>query len=518
MFLKHSAVLLFLTCLSSLLNGASPRPNVVFILVDDLGWRDLGIEGSTFYETPHVDRLAASGVRFTQGYAACQVCSPSRASIMTGLYPTKLGITEWIGQAAGTDWKQNTEMLPAHYARSLPEDSLTLAQVFKAHGYATFLAGKWHLGDNEEDLPQNHGFDVNKGGWGKGYPSGGFFSPYENPHLEDGPKGEYLTLRLAQETSQFIEANSENPFFAFLSFYTVHSPSQTTKALWEKYRAKAAGLPQPKSRFILDRRSPVRQVQDNPVYGGMVEAMDTAVGQVLATLEELGLREHTIVVFTSDNGGVSAGDHKATSILPLRGGKGRQWEGGLRVPFYISWPETIQPATIDSPAIGIDFFPTLIELAGLETPMEPGMDGVSLLPALKGEGLPARPLFWHYPHYSNQGGDPSSIIRKGDWKLIHYHENRQAELYNLVRDPGEQSDLSAIYPELTESLMAELSAWLKATGAVFPMPNPNYDAVQAARQRAKILLNEMPSLEKEAAAYLEPDWQPAKGWWEETGL
>ncbi len=323
------------------------RPNVGFILADDLGWRDLSVEGSEFYESPHVDRIANEGMRFMRGYAACQVCSPSRASIMTGKYPARLNITDWIGAAAGTDWKRNTRLLPAQYERHLPHDDLSIAEAFRKGGYRTFFAGKWHLG-GDGSSPKDHGFEINVGGHHRGSPPGGFFSPYKNPKMNDGPTGESLPIRLGEEAASFIEQHQDEPFFCFLSFYSVHAPLQTTHQLWDKYRQKAIRNPKPDSRFIIDRTTPVRQVQDHPVYGGMVEAMDTGIGKVLTTLDRLNLTENTIVVFTSDNGGVSAGDGKATSNLPLRGGKGRQWEGGIREPYYIRWPGVVKSGSRSS--------------------------------------------------------------------------------------------------------------------------------------------------------------------------
>ena len=269
--------------LASLVLLAERKPNVVFILADDLGWRDLSVEGSDFYESPHIDRIAKEGMRFTQGYATCQVCSPSRASLVTGKYPARLDITNWKGAQEKEDWKRNTKLLPPAYNWSLPHEDTTLAEAFKNAGYATFFAGKWHLGD-EGSFPEDHGFDINIGGHHRGSPPGGYFSPYENPKMEDGENGEYLPLRLGKETARFIESHKDKPFLAYLSFYNVHGPIQTTKALWEKYREKAVNRPVAKTRFLIERTTPVRQVQDNPLYAGMVEAMDDAVGMVLDCL------------------------------------------------------------------------------------------------------------------------------------------------------------------------------------------------------------------------------------------
>ena len=336
-----------------------------------MGWKDLSNEGSTFYESPNVDRIAGEGMKFTRGYASCQVCSPSRASILTGKYPTNHGITTWIGDRAGEAWRgtgRHDSHLPPEYERNLRASEITLAEAMKAGGYKTFFAGKWHLG-SKGSWPTDHGFEINKGGWDVGSPRGGFFSPWQNPNLESGPKGESLTLRLGQETADFIEENKDQPFLAYLSFYTVHGPIQTTPQLWKKYREKAEKAGLAKKRFVFDRRLNVRQVQDCPIYAGMIELMDHAIGTVLAKLDEHGLEKNTIICFTSDNGGVSSGDAFATSNLPLRGGKGRQWEGGIREPFYLKAPGTTKPGSTSSiPVSGIDWYPTILELCGVPLP------------------------------------------------------------------------------------------------------------------------------------------------------
>ena len=329
--MKFLLPLLLLVPCHLLLAGDS-RPNVLFILADDLGRQDLTIEGSKYYETPHIDSIAKSGMRFEYGYSACQVCSPSRASIMTGKVPARHGVTDWIGAKTGTAWNRNDRVLPPGYTHHLVHEDTTLAEAFKAGGYTTFFAGKWHIG-GKGSFPEDHGFDINIGGHHAGSPPGGFFAPYTNPKMKSGPDGESLPIRLAAETSKFIESNAFGPFFAFLSFYSVHGPIQTTPDLWKKYRDKAAAAgPAPEERFLIDRTLPVRQVQDCPIYAGMMQSMDTAVGNVLTTLKKLDLAKNTIVVFTSDNGGVTSGDAFSTAALPFRGGKGRQWEGGLRAP------------------------------------------------------------------------------------------------------------------------------------------------------------------------------------------
>lgn len=499
--------------------NSSDRPNIVFILADDLGWRDLGGAGSSFYESPHIDRIAAEGMRFTQGYAACQVCSPSRASIMTGKYPTRHGITDWIGAATGEAWRKrgrHTKVLPPEYEWQMGAEEITLAEALREAGYRTFFAGKWHLGDVGSH-PEDHGFEINKGGWRVGGPAGGYFSPYKNPKLVDGPAGESLPVRLGTETARFIDQHKGEPFLAYLSFYSVHGPIQTRRELWAKYRQKAVETGLPQSRFVFDRVMPVRQVQDCPIYAGMIESMDDGVGLVLDALKRNGLEEKTIVVFTSDNGGVSAGDAKSTSNLPLRGGKGRQWEGGVREPYYVKAPGVTRPgSTCDVPVSGIDFYPTLLALAGVPMPAKQDVDGVSLVPLLKGGDAPhisSRDLYWHYPHYGNQGGEPSSMIRRGDWKLIHYWEDGRDELYNLKSDPAEQSDVITRNAEVAKTLRKALDAWLSETKARIPKPDPEYDDAKyqawLERQRTTV----MQQLERQHAAYLEEDWQPNRDWW-----
>jgi arylsulfatase A-like enzyme len=346
---------------------------------------------------------------------------------------------------------------------------------------------------------------------------GGYFSPWENPKLDPGPAGECLPLRLGQETAHFIEESKDEPFLAFLSFYSVHAPIQTSRERWEKYRRKAIAAGEPESRFAFDRRLPVRQVQDCPIYGGMIEAMDDAVGLVLAALDEHGLSDDTIVVFTSDNGGVSSGDAYSSSMLPLRGGKGRQWEGGIREPFYVRFPGRVEAGTTcDVPVNGYDFYPTFLEYAGVAVPEEQIVDGLSIVPLLNGETTPAleeRDLCWHYPHYGNQGGDPSAIIRSGKWKLIHYYEDGHDELYDLVSDEGEQQDLASAHPDRVTELRRRLDRWLVETGAILPVADPEHDAEQEQADLDYIRTNLMARLEKEHAEYLDPNWEPNADWW-----
>ncbi len=468
---------LLVLLLSSLPVIAAVQPNIVFFLADDLGQRDLACYGSTFYETPNLDRLAKDGAQFTDAYAACPVCSPTRASLLTGQWPQRTGITDYIGAPTKPEqWKANTKLLPAPYTDRLALDAPTLAKAMKGAGYATFFAGKWHLGP-EGHWPENQGFDINMGGIDRGGPYGGkkYFSPYGNPRLPDGPDGEHLPDRLATETAKFIEANKDRPFFAYYSFYDVHTPLMAREDLRAKYEAKRArlGLTEKWGR---EEPRDVRLVQEHVVYAAMVEAMDLAVGKVLAKLDELGLRENTIVIFTSDNGGLSTSEGWPTSNLLLRGGKGWMYEGGIREPLLVRWPAAIKAGSVlNTPVSSPDFFPTLLEAAGTKPLTGQTLDGTSLLPLLKSGTLPERALFWHYPHYGNQGGAPSAAVRRGDWKLIEWLEDDRVELFNLATDLGEQHNLAAKEPTRVAQLRAELAAWQKQVGAKFPAPNPNYD-------------------------------------------
>jgi arylsulfatase A-like enzyme len=496
------------------------KPNIVFILVDDLGWKDLSYNGSEYYETPNVDRIANEGISFTNGYANCQVCSPSRASIMLGTFPARHGITDWIGAKTDTAWRQKgrfNKLLPPQYVRELPQADTTLAEAFKAVGYETFFAGKWHLG-SKGSWPENHGFDINKGGWDRGAPQGGYFSPWKNPNLKNLQEGENLTMRLANETVEFMQSNHPDstgkPFFAYLSFYAVHSPIQTTQAKWAKYRDKAEEMGIASSGYEMGHFLPIRQVQDNPIYAGLVETMDDAVGTVLKSLDELGLEENTIVVFTSDNGGVAAGDAYSTSNLPLRGGKGYQFEGGVREPYLIKIPWLEKKGIrLKEPATGADFYPTLLDLADIPLKPDQHQDGVSLLPAINGQNLPERPLIWHYPHYGNQGGEPSSIIRQGDWKLIHYYEDGRQELYHLADDLSEERDLSAERVELVKSLSTSLFKYLNTVGAKYPVPDPAYDASKEAAYLAQIRNKLLLELEQKRKEILSTGFDPTNNWW-----
>jgi len=496
------------------------KPNFIFILADDLGYHDLSVTGSQYYETPNIDRIANEGMTFTEGYATCQVCSPSRASIMLGTFSARHGITDWIGARTGEEWRKANrfnQLLPPEYVHNLPSDAMTLPESLKEGGYKTFFAGKWHLGDSTS-WPEVHGFDINKGGWDVGSPHGGYFAPWNNPNLESGPNWENLSMRLAMETVDFMKQNNPKvtgqPFFAYLAFYAVHAPIQTTREKWAKYRQKAEDTGIAETGFEMGHFLPIRQVQDNPVYAGLVEAMDDAVGEVMNAVDELGLSENTVIVFTSDNGGVAAGDAFATSNLPLRGGKGYQFEGGIREPYFIKVPgTTINGEQNSTPVTGADFYPTILELADLDLKPEQHLDGKSLVSVISGGTMAERPLIWHYPHYGNQGGEPSSIIREGEWKLIHYYEDGREELYNLKNDLEEQADVAADNSELVTVMSKKLFSMLDEMGARYPTKDPAYSAEKEKIYLDKVVNKRWPQLEKQRLNFLSPDFDPKNNWW-----
>ncbi len=454
-------------------SAAEQRPNFVFFLVDDLGWTDLGCYGSSFYETPNVDNLAKSGMMFTDAYAACQVCSPTRASILTGRYPTRTGITDFIGAAQPDRWKRKTKMLPAPYEMQLAHDEVTLAEILKENGYATFFAGKWHLG-GEAHWPEHQGFDVNQGGIDRGGPYGGkkYFSPYGNPRLEDGPAGEHLPDRLATETVKFMTEHKDEPFLAYLSFYSVHTPLISREDLKQKYQKKKETIKHGEI-WGQEGERKVRLVQEHAVYAGMVDAMDQAVGKVLKGVDDLGLTDNTVVMFMSDNGGLSTSEGHPTSNLPLRGGKGWIYEGGIREPMIVRWPGVTKAnSSSDQYVSSVDFFPTILQIAGIELPSEVTLDGMSFAPVLEGKEIDRGAIYWHYPHYGNQGGSPSAAIREGDWKLIEFYEDGHLELYNLADDLSEENNLVEKKPDVAEKLHTELKAWREETGAKMPTHRP----------------------------------------------
>ena len=434
--------------------ATAPKLNVVLILADDLGWTDLHCYGSDYYETPHIDRLAHDGVKFTQAYSACTVCSPSRAALLTGKYPARLHVTDWIPGLP----PENPKLVVPEWTKYLPLEESTIANALHSAGYASASIGKWHLG-GEAYWPTKHGFDINIAGTEAPNPKS-YFAPYKIVTLLEGPDGEYLTDRLGVEANRFIEQHKDQPFFLYLPHFAVHLPIQAKQALIAKYRAKRkAG-----------------QEQKNAGYAGMIESMDDTVGSIRKKLEELKLADHTLLIFASDNGGRVP----TTSNLPLRVGKGSCYEGGTRVPLIFYWPGVTTPSSVcDVPVIGMDLYRTILEAVGVKAGAEKGVDSVSLVPLLRQTGgLKRDELFWHYPHYQHYqlgGTTPYGAIHKGDFKLIEYFSDMRVELYNLKDDIGEQHNLAAQMPAKVEALRARLHAWRKEVGAQMPTPNPAYD-------------------------------------------
>ena len=439
-------------------------PNIVFILIDDLGWADSGCYGSKFYQTPNIDQLAAQGMKFTDAYAACPVCSPTRASIMTGKYPARLHLTDWL---PGRPDQPSQKLLRPAFRQELPLEEITVAKSLKAAGYVTASIGKWHLGGAGFG-PQQQGFDVNIAGDHTGTPLS-YFAPFKNqqrtmPGLEKSEPGEYLTDRLTAEAEKFIEQNQAKPFFLYLPHYAVHTPLTGKADLIAKYQAL----------------TPTTE-QTNAVYAAMIESMDDSVGRILRKLDALKLSEHTIVIFTSDNGGLAVREGArtpATSNAPLREGKGFMYEGGLRVPFIVKWPGVVRPGSVCATAVSsVDFHPTILGLVNLKPAAGQVMDGVSLKPLLQETGeLKREALYWHYPHYANQGGKPGGAIRDGDFKLIEFYEDGHLELYNLKDDVGERTNLAEKLPQQALRMEQKLDAWRRAVKAQMMLPNPDYRA------------------------------------------
>ncbi|MCR9120150.1 MAG: sulfatase, partial [bacterium] len=455
------------------------RPNVVFFLVDDLGYMDVGANNpETFYETPNIDELALMGARFTNGYAANPVCSPTRFSILTGKYPTRAGATNYFSG------RRSAKFNPAPLNNSMPLEEVTLAEALKEEGYRTFFAGKWHLGPNADYFPTKQGFDINRGGHTAGGPYTGkrYFAPFKNPELKDLPTDKHLPMRLADEASQFIRESKDKPFFAYLAFYSVHTPLMGPKPLVEKYQKKSENLELAKKQQFADEeqvwqgpkagRRQVRILQSHAVYAAMVESMDTAVGKVMDTLKELDLLDNTIVCLTSDNGGLSTSEGSPTSNLPLRGGKGWVYEGGIREPFIIYAPGKSKPgAVIDTPVISTDFYPTILNLVGAKPRPKQHLDGVQLTSLLNGKGAIDRDaLYWHYPHYPNQGAFPGGAIRMGNYKLIERYEDGRVHLYDLNANIGESVDLADKQPERVADMRKRLHDWYKTVDAKFLQP------------------------------------------------
>ena len=500
-------------------SSTAVHPNVVFFLVDDMGWRDVACFGSSFYETPNIDRFAKQGVRFTNAYAACHVCSPTRASIMTGKYPGRLDLTDWLSGRREFDFQR---FLSAEKLQALPLEETTLAEALKAKGYRTGIFGKWHLG-NAEAGPLNQGFDIQVPNWNGCCPRGGYHPPYRMEGLKiKGKKDEYLTDRLTSMALDFMGQSKDKPFFLYLSHFSVHDPIQGRKDLVDKYRVKLATLPPLEGPpFILegnpDDKAPlsrekltdllgksshqghkvlpqrtikIKQRQDNVEFAAMVESVDESLGRVLEKLDEMGQTDNTIVIFYSDNGGMSAGNFGnptrvvqqnqldrayATSNLPLRGAKGWLYEGGVRVPMIVKWPGKGRAGVIcEEPVISPDFYPSILEMVGLPAKPAQHKDGKSFAPALQGKSFERGPIYWHFPHYSNHGmQSPGGAIRLGDYKLLEYFENKTVQLFNLKEDIAEQNDLARVQPKKAAKLLAKLREWRKDVDARMLRPKNN---------------------------------------------
>ena len=442
-------------------------PNIVLFNIDDLGWMDIGAQGSTFYETPQTDRLAKEGMRFTNAYSACPVCSPSRASLMSGKYPARVHFTGHITAIFRHRYPEHGRIIPPDDYMYLSHNEVSLARAIKPAGYVSASIGKWHLG-SDEYWPRKHGFDLNIAGHTHGSPSG-YFYPYLNlkqpwnsdiPTLTGGEDGEYLTDRLTDESIRFIQGSitgdKDRPFFLYLPHYAVHTPIQAQKPLIEKYEAK---LKTDSSQF-------------NAAYAAMIESVDRSVGRIMETLTRLGLDENTVVIYTSDNGGLSV----VTRNHPLREGKGYLYEGGIRVPLIVRWPGKIEAGTVsDVPVISTDLYPTIAEIAGDSARPGKVVDGKSLMPLLTGKGEWDREdLYWYYPHYSPQAKQPGAAVRSGNYKLIEHYDPPGVELYNLAEDIGEKVDLASKMPDKAAELSKKIHDWLEESGTIMHTENAAY--------------------------------------------
>ncbi|MDO5977448.1 sulfatase [Flavivirga spongiicola] len=451
------------------------KTNFVFILVDDLGWTDLGYSGSDFYETPNIDSLSKKSILFTNAYASGSVCSPSRASIMSGKHPARSNMTDWI---PGDD-PDNKMLLGPKDLDELPLEEKTIAEVLKENGYATFFAGKWHLG-RDGFFPEDQGFEINKGGYHRGSPNS-YYSPYNNPKLADGSNGEYLTDRLTNESIKFINERNNNPFFLMLSYYSVHTPIQPSKRNIEKFNDKLKRMGGEKVEIIDEGIAQTTINQRNPAYASMVYALDENIGKLIKALKDKGIYDNTTVIFTSDNGGLSTLNKNSnwvgpTSTLPLRGGKGWLYEGGIRVPLLVKPAKhNDKQRIVDAPVIGHDFYPTILSQAKIQKPKDYVLDGYDISKLFnKNTELDRKEIFWHYPHYHGSGWAPGAAIRQGHWKLIEFYETNSVELYDLSKDISEKNELSSQYPEKVKSLRDKLHHLQKSMNAKAATLNPKY--------------------------------------------
>ena len=451
--------IIFYSCMDQ--SNEDMKPNVIFILVDDLGWNDLGYTGSKFYESPNIDTLSNYSFQFTNAYSASPVCSPTRASIMTGKHPSRVNITDWI---PGNDPKDKPLLGPQDLD-GLPHEEITIAEELKSSGYNTFYIGKWHLG-SEGSYPEDHGFDINIGGFEKGSPMGGYYSPYKNPKLSDGPEGEYLTDRLTNEALGLInDRDARKPFALFLSFYNVHTPIQANLEHVDYFKEKLSKMNDNIVRTRGEGEALTRLNQTDAEYASMVYAVDKNLGKLFKTLKDNDLYENSLIIFTSDNGGLSTLRRVApTSVYPLRAGKGWLYEGGIKIPQLIKLPGNIEKEVVDDLTVSYDLFPTILDIAGIKNENE--IDGISLIPRLVDKSKIGREnIYWHFPHYHGSLWKPGSAIRSGDWKLIFDYESNESKLFNLNDDPGELNDISNLFNKEKERLIIELEKMKKETNA-----------------------------------------------------
>lgn len=481
-------------------SDSNKKPNIIFIMVDDYGWTDTGYNNNNnFYETPNIDRLAKAGMEFTNGYSAAPISSPARVSLMTGKYPARTRITDWIpGYQYNISEEQLTKykMCVPKMPLDMPLEEVTIAEALKESNYKTYHVGKWHCSEHEPFYPQYQGFDENIGGWLSGSPKGNrrsqggegaYHTPYNNPYLSDGPSGEYLTDRLGSECINIINKSKDDPFFLYLGFYAVHTPIEPKLEVVEYFKEKAAKMGIDKNEAF-DENSDLYKYQDkkawhwkeritqnDPEYAALIYSMDENVGRVLDALKENGLEDNTIVCLLGDNGGLSTAEGSPTCNAPLRAGKGWLYEGGIRVPFLVKYPEKVKAGSkCDTPVVGVDFYPTLLELAGADLKPEQHKDGVSLVSMLEGEKQNRGDIFFHYPHYGGKGDAPAGAIRSGDYKLIEFYEDGHIELYNLKKDISETTNLAEKNPSLAAKLLSRLQQWRAGIDAQMPQINSTY--------------------------------------------
>ena len=470
--------LLFALCSCQKANNEKPMPTVIFIIADDLGYSDIGVYGSSFYNTPNIDALSKQSVLFTNGYANSPVCSPARASFQTGKYPVNTGITDWIkGRKAYQGTTANDRWIVPDTDYELKLSEITIAEKLKTNGYTTAFVGKWHLGEDKKYWPENQGYDINIAGWRAGSPNkqngnNGYFSPYGNPKLSNGIDGEYLPDRLTEEALSILKNNKDKPLFLCLSYYLVHAPFQAKESDIQIFTEKRKWKTDIESEEFLEPQLWMETATGNPknykerikqghsTYAAMVKSLDENVGKIIDYLKESGTYDNSLIVFVSDNGGLSTSEGSPTSNLPLAKGKGWMYEGGIRVPYIIKTPKQKNSKKINTPVSGVDLYPTILDFAEINYSKEL-IDGISLKPIIEQTGnLVPRPIYWHYPHYSNQGGNPGSAIRLGDYKLIHDIENGVYELYNLKIDIGEKDNLIERNPKIAASLKQQLNEYI----------------------------------------------------------